>query len=227
MEPVRKNGTFHELNNNGVPRSQSVNENKEKLKWNINSLTIPELKLKATQYGLSILNPISGKILIKKDIIDLIRLKFEAEKKAHLEEIAKTKGKEGSTKQLVLTDFQQYERELEDMAHTGDKFWEANKGSGDYHHNFDTVMFFKIMKAFELTYPDMCRDLHNEWLAGKIPNSLHGFIDENGRPTRSVEMFLDNAPYHHGAVVQLNNVTKKECANILRLKNVSTINFKE
>ena len=103
--------------------------------------------------------------------------------------------------------------------------FEADKSDGDYHRNVNTLIFYKMMVIAGYTYPEFCKQMHQAWLRGDV-NSEHGFYDyEHDKPTRVLVEFLDNAPYHHGIMVQIKSESKKGIAKILRRLGVTEIKW--
>ena len=104
-------------------------------------------------------------------------------------------------------------------------FFEANKALGDYHKNFDSFAFFKWMSRFIMTAKPWLKDLQYRKIAGTLDEpTLIDFYDlENDQPFREIDLFLDNAAYHHGTTVQLNYKGKEEIAAILSVLDISYI----
>ena len=127
-------------------------------------------------------------------------------------------------KQTVQTDFQDLENRYHDVALTCLKFFPAKLESGDYHLNMDTHAYFKFMVAFKKCYPVWCMQtqtaIDNGYIEGWAP-----FYDWSlKKPTRRVKKYMDRAPYHLGALLQLNSCTKDEMAEVLRALGKKEIN---
>ena len=117
------------------------------------------------------------------------------------------------------------------MALTTFKFMVAGQHLGDYHDNFDTKTFFKWCCALALTYPAYLKQLQRRKDERKLPNPPpYDFWDfaesdqyPHGRPLVKFILSMDNAPYHHGVVVQLSQKSKEEIASILRDQGIDHI----
>ena len=70
-------------------------------------------------------------------------------------------------------------------------------------------MSYKWHKRLESVYPIWAKETHQRWLNGEFPDEEFGFYDEeNDCTTRSLIVFEDNAPYHHGVQINLANKSK-------------------
>jgi hypothetical protein len=117
-----------------------------------------------------------------------------------------------------------------------DKFLPAKFVKGDYHENMDHHAFFKWQVSVFKTYKMWCLELQSildrkRELNVPLPERLSefDFYDRaNGRPTRSLDMYMDNAPYHAFGSSHITNMTKEEIAahlvnNALSLEVLSTL----
>ncbi|KAJ1425293.1 hypothetical protein B484DRAFT_464546 [Ochromonadaceae sp. CCMP2298] len=254
-EEVHRGGHFVELDNHGNVRATFKAPVREKAPPRLDSLTVPVLKEKMVALGIdeaALLLSVGVKKLLKAHIVAAIKGKLgeldaaaaaatavaagpftggqvpvvpaTVPASAFVEPVALIRGKDFSADQIVNFDFDQYDRELADMAHTTDKIFEANKHRGDYHDNYDTVMFYKCMFAQMLAYPSWCKDMQRASDSGELETG--GWYDwERDRPLRSLITFIDNAPYHLGAAVQLGGKSKGAIAELLRKKGVGRISF--
>jgi len=120
--------------------------------------------------------------------------------------------------------FELAEKYLKELAPTTDKFWPAKFAKGDYHENMDHHAFFKWQVSVFKTYPLWCLEQQSildrqRELNVPLPKRLSefDFYDRaNSRPTRSLDMYMDNAPYHAFGSSHITNMTKEEIAVMLR-----------
>ena len=75
------------------------------------------------------------------------------------------------------------------------------------------------------THPEFRKQIRQSWIRGDV-NSQHEFYDyEHDKPTRTLVEFLDNAPYHHGKMVQIKSESKKGVAKILKRLGITEIKW--
>jgi hypothetical protein len=244
-QSVERGGHFTELNNKGRPRSIYVAPaapkstsllNKAEAIEEATRLNIPLDTIHIKPDGTSVSKRSTLSEL--RDSIKAARPVGENKRRAVSKKEAKDddaravdgkadkpteSGKKVSAAQAVEVDWDDYRKELQDMALTGYKFMIAGQHKGDYHDNFDTKSFFKWMVAFELTYPVWCQQMQALVDNGKLRNTGDFWRDD--KPVREAVIVMDNAPYHHGVGLQLKSKNKDEIAQILKSKDISTIEF--
>jgi hypothetical protein len=122
----------------------------------------------------------------------------------------------------------QYKQEL---APTTDKFWPAKFAKGDYHKNMDHHAFFKWMVSVFITYPlwsqeqQQILDRQRELCVPEVDLlskfDYYDWIEK--RPTRSLDMYMDNAPYHAYGSSHITSMTKEQIASMLRYLDLKSI----
>ena len=132
---------------------------------------------------------------------------------------------EASLLQTVTTDFKEIFKSYRDIALTCIRNFEANKAVGDYHLNYDTLTFYKSMCVLSEVYPVLCMQIQRALDSGALPADNPWYDWENKRPTRTLVTNIDNAPYHHGVLVQLQSKSKVDIAEILRIKGIAQIQY--
>jgi hypothetical protein len=206
FEPVLKNGTFVELNNLGQRRNIYVRQG---VRPGLNSMTKLQLQREAEEFDIPltymsvdkkgnrveknvIMRDLKKKLTISRLLETASRLNIVAEGRPY-DEIARdvqralkleadnASGKAASAKQVVDVNWNEYWKQLEDMALTCFKFMIANQAKGDYHDNFDTQAFFKWMVAFELVYPVWCKRKKRKECSA-LTSMTSGIMKQRDRP---------------------------------------------
>jgi hypothetical protein len=228
-EENKPGSRFKELNNLGEPRDiYKCTEDKS-----LSKLKLSELQERAMQLGVSLLDDL-GVELTKKPLY--ARVKPIAD--VHLANAKARNGgapgcvlsAEQKAQQLLSTNWDELYDQYSDCAHTTIRFMIANQHSGDYHDNFDHVMFFKHMVVTSIVYPLWCRQQQFKMDANTLyPRSDYNFYEfddetkTTGNPTRQFITFMDNAPYHHGGAANVNSWSKKFILEVLQDKNITSI----
>ena len=71
----------------------------------------------------------------------------------------------------------------------------------------------------------LCMQIQRALDSGALPADNPWYDWENKRPTRTLVTNIDNAPYHHGVLVQLQSKSKVDIAEILRIKGIAQIQY--
>jgi hypothetical protein len=154
------------------------------------------------------------------------------DKAADARSVGRIKNTQEKAKELMITDWEEKFTDYSDCALTTIRFMIAYAHAGDYHDNFDFLMFFKYMVCVYHTYPEWCKQQQAKMDAGTLyPPTQHPFYTWNnpedhslgGHPARALKTFIDNAPYHHGGTANIKSWSKTFIAEILLLKGITSI----
>jgi hypothetical protein len=217
---------FVELNNKGQPRDAYLRRRAlVATPKRFAAMNVAQLKQACVDLDV----PLPAGSATKVDLVDYLTLLVEQPTMPTPADAAEHAPRESdNAEKLVMEDFTARRASYADQALTTFKVFQANKPTGDYHQNFDSVIFHKWMCAFVLAYPPWCKQMHAQFLNGELPEHVTaGFWDEQrNAPSRTAVLSLDNAPYHKGIAVQLRSKSKKDIAAILRSMHIDSIQFK-
>jgi hypothetical protein len=207
----------------------------------LSQLKLGQLQGLAILLSLPIFNEVTKRNFTKDELKESIKtarasvekVDDKADEEVHVCETTKDSDKVAAILALDFDKFLQNCIELEpnnQLAHTSTKFFPASKvGSevGDYHANFDYIMFYKIIIAFALSFPDFCRYNQKRLESGTLTVPFAGkFYDfETGKVCVAARLFIDNAKYHSGIACSLMSLNKGEIQDILIAKGVKEITF--
>jgi len=124
-----------------------------------------------------------------------------------------------------LTDWDQVDKDTDDLAHTTDCFFQAKKAAtSDYHDNFNSYANFKLYKRTLLSFEEFLKWLQtklDQQKADDVPvderiSSFDFYDFEKSQALRHLIVFQDNAAYNHGRDVRIKSLSKNDCADLLR-----------
>jgi len=124
-------------------------------------------------------------------------------------------------KTLLEMDYEVLEKAHSDMAHTSVRFFIAGKSEGDYHDNMDADVFFKWFCACVDAFPGWCQEKQRMKDAGgqlNCPFAGNFYDFATKKVLVSLCLVMDNASYHHSAKANIDQLSKKECAILLKSK---------